>query len=174
MSSPSGALSNYQFSCNGLYDPNISGTGHQPLYFDQMTALYNHYTVIGSKINIRVVPTAASEDLFYAGAYINDDATAIYSDHSAITENSLGVGKVVPASSQDVTSFSRKWSAKKMFGGSVLNNTLMKGTSVANPTEQSYYNLVVQAIGTASVTATVFVDITYIAVWTELKEVAQS
>ena len=39
----------YQFSCNGLYDPNITGTGHQPMYFDQVTPIYNQYRVIGAK-----------------------------------------------------------------------------------------------------------------------------
>ena len=39
---------------NSLFDPDQTGTGHQPYYFDQFAALYNRYTVLGSKANCRV------------------------------------------------------------------------------------------------------------------------
>ena len=35
---------------NSLFDPDQTGTGHQPYYFDQFAALYNRYTVLGSKL----------------------------------------------------------------------------------------------------------------------------
>ncbi|AUW34326.1 capsid protein [Circovirus sp.] len=39
-------------SLNSLYDPNMSGSGHQPYGYDQITALYRRYIVSGVKINI--------------------------------------------------------------------------------------------------------------------------
>lgn len=38
------------FMVNSLYDPDVSGTGHQPMGFDQLTPLYNRYIVTGAKI----------------------------------------------------------------------------------------------------------------------------
>ncbi len=35
----------FQFSMNSLFDPNVTGTGHQPKGFDQLAALYNKYRV---------------------------------------------------------------------------------------------------------------------------------
>ncbi len=42
----SGALSVYTFNSNGLYDPDQTGTGHQPLGFDQYATQYNRYRVL--------------------------------------------------------------------------------------------------------------------------------
>lgn len=50
----------YQFAGNSLYDPDISGTGHQPLGFDQWSAFYNKYCVTGSKIRAVYTLTTTS------------------------------------------------------------------------------------------------------------------
>jgi len=42
----------YVFSANGLYDPDITSTGHQPLGFDQLMTFYNYYVVLRSRIRI--------------------------------------------------------------------------------------------------------------------------
>lgn len=40
------------FSGNSAYDPDVTGVGHQPNGFDQFTALYDKYRVMGSSIKI--------------------------------------------------------------------------------------------------------------------------
>lgn len=39
---------------SSLYDPYAAAGGHQPLYFDQYTAMYNRYTVYGMAFDIEV------------------------------------------------------------------------------------------------------------------------
>lgn len=56
LTSTSGSLAKYIFSLNSCYDPDVSGTGHQPLMWDQLTALYNRYVVKGAKIKCQFSP----------------------------------------------------------------------------------------------------------------------
>ena len=52
MSSASGSVAKQVMVANGLFDPDLTGTGHQPMYFDEYKAIYNNYTVIGSKVTV--------------------------------------------------------------------------------------------------------------------------
>ncbi len=40
------------FRGNSLFDPDLTGIGHQPRYFDQYAAIYNKYKVYSSKIEL--------------------------------------------------------------------------------------------------------------------------
>jgi hypothetical protein len=53
----------YTVSCNNLYDPNVTGTGHQPMGFDQLMPLYDHYVGIATKLTV----TYTSIDATYIG-----------------------------------------------------------------------------------------------------------
>ncbi len=50
----SGAVQSYSFRANSLFDPDRTGTGHQPLGFDQLSALYNRYCAYGLSWEINV------------------------------------------------------------------------------------------------------------------------
>lgn len=51
-----GLIQSTSYSCNSLYDPDISATGHQPMGFDQWSKIYRRYTVLSSKITVRWNP----------------------------------------------------------------------------------------------------------------------
>lgn len=50
-----GGANVWVFSGNGCYDPDTTGTGHQPMYFDNLSAVYGRYVVSFSKINVTVI-----------------------------------------------------------------------------------------------------------------------
>ncbi len=52
-----GAMAAHIFSANGLFDPDITGVGHQPYSFDQWMAVYDHYHVVGAKISVTFLST---------------------------------------------------------------------------------------------------------------------
>lgn len=51
----------YQFRMNDLFDPDYTGTGHQPQWFDQLAAVYSNYKVLGSKITATFIPNNISD-----------------------------------------------------------------------------------------------------------------
>ena len=55
------AATAYVYSANGLYDPDITGAGHQPMSFDQLIGMYEHYTVQSGKITVNFVNENANE-----------------------------------------------------------------------------------------------------------------
>lgn len=67
-----GGLVQYNFRLNSLFDPNLTGGGHQPYGFDQLTDIYNRYRVY--KVS-------------YAISALNTDGTTNYSVVAALPSN---------------------------------------------------------------------------------------
>lgn len=175
MVSTTGSLASFIFSCNGLYDPNITGTGHQPHYFDQMTALYNHYTVIGSRIKAKFILPNSTAVPLSTTVYIGDDTTVPYNFVIQAAENSLAKHCVATSQQSKPLSCTKSWSAKKMFGGNPMSKAELSGTSSSNPAEQSYYIFLCQPTdGFSTQTVYLDVEIQYIVLWTELKDISGS
>jgi len=174
LTSTTGALATYRFNANGMYDPNTSGTGHQPLFFDQMTALYNHYTVIGSRITLTVMNQTSSGVAGTVGVIYNDDTATAYTDITGFGEQSAGRTRMIPGGANTTFVLGLKYSAKKTFGGSILSNTSLQGTASANPSEASYFDIGYQCTGTGTNALIVKVHVSYIAVWSEIKDIGSS
>lgn len=52
--SGSAAPSAVVFAVNSLFDPNFSGSGHQPSYYDALTAVYGRYLVTGVEATVSI------------------------------------------------------------------------------------------------------------------------
>jgi len=61
----------YQFRANSMYDPDYTGSGHQPMFRDEMAAQYNYYTVISSYI--KVTFPAEGYDKRTISMWVDDD-----------------------------------------------------------------------------------------------------
>lgn len=169
-----GLVKTYQFSCNGMYDPNIPGAGQQPMYFDQLSAIYNHYTVVSSKITVHFAPRDTNQCT--VGVYIEDDTTITPGSANTMCEQSSARYQIVLGSVADVPHTIRnKWNAVQAFGPGTLANDDLQGSSGANPVEQQYYTLFVQDLqSTATVSFAAHVTLEYEAVWDELKNIGSS
>lgn len=175
VTSTTGIKGVYNFSANGLFDPDITGTGHQPMFFDQMMAIYNHYAVIGAKIEIRGVPGSSNTSPMSVILNLNDDTTAATGDINAVQEQSLSSRlKICHVGETNPFRLVKKYSSKKVWGKGIMANGDLHGDATANPLEQTYFQIVVQTVGATTTSISFQVLITYIAVFFELKDVGQS
>lgn len=171
----SGGFVHYQFSCNGMYDPNTTGVGHQPMYYDQLAELYDHYTVIGSRVKWTIVPAGTSVQApFKITTWINDD-TLTTGAAASFSENKFAQTRICQGGvNPEKIVLYQNWSAKKFFGNVLANDELKGGTS-ANPIEQSHYQISFRTLdGVSSVAIHAIAEVTYIAIWRELKELGSS
>lgn len=175
ITSTTGIMQKQLYSCNSLYDPNVTGAGHQPLYFDQMTALYNHWTVVGSKITCRISPLSSTSPTVSVVMLINDDTTTVPASIEKVREhNQTSRIKVLTQGGSNSCNLFSKWSAKKTFGGSIVSNPNFYGTVSVGPSEQSYYTICVEGANSETSAVLVHTTIEYITVWTELKDISNS
>lgn len=171
LSSAAGNPVTYNFRCNGMYDPDFTGTGHQPLYFDQLGALYDHFTILRSKIKLTFA--ASSSDPQMVNVFQNDDTTT--TPTLLVTRDEQSLSKTAVLASGQTKEIVLYFSAQRTFGGSILANDNLQGTPSADPTEQSIWTVSCQAIDSSKANAcNLLVEIEYEAVWDELKDIATS
>lgn len=176
LSSTSGVLATHYFRANSLYDPDYTSAGHQPMGFDTMATMYNHYTVLGSKITVRVrnpASSSASQVPYYIGCYLTDDLSTGYTTASEFIESKRGTSRI----GQWIypLSLSNKYSAKRFFNlTDVKDNSQLKSAVTTNPTEAAYYALWLEGVGPDTLSVSLDVTMEFIVSWSEPKELAQS
>lgn len=173
--STTGTIDDYVFSLNGLYDTDITGGGHQPMYFDQFMAIYNHYTVIGSKIKLTAAALQSNTVPAVCCLWPNDDSTITPGGVNARVEQSGNKHILVGSTGDSVREMTLGFSAKKVFGGDPLAQEKLQGDASNNPSD-GYFAVVstVAADGVSTVSVTYQVDLEYIVVFDELKDIGTS
>jgi len=69
----SGALDTHYFRANSVYDPDVTGTGHQPVGFDQAMLLFEQFVVFKATITVTFKSNAAGTGV-RCGVFLNPDA----------------------------------------------------------------------------------------------------
>lgn len=170
-----GAVGKFSMRANGMFDPDVTNAGHQPMFFDQFAALYDHYVVIGAKYTVKLLPGSVTQPTFVAALYLNDDASSPTGNISAIAEQTRARTVTVPIGGSVTKTLSMKWSAKKTFGSGVMANNKLQGTGTSDPPELQFFDLYYQSANMlADVSFIADVSVEYIAIWSELKDVEQS
>ena len=149
-----GGLASHVFCANGMYDPNITGTGHQPLYFDQYMVAYDHYTVLSSKIKVTPVnPTTASIIPGAYGVVLDDNNVISYTTADQIIESNQGRSfKLFGPNNVPQTSYSKsitkKFSARKFFHKkAIVGSSDYKGSVSSNPADKANFIVWTGSIG---------------------------
>ncbi len=136
-----GLLADFIFSANGLFDPSVTGVGHQPLGYDQIKNMYDHWVVIASTISCTFINTSA--ETMVCGISLKDNAVVLTDDRQTIENGSGKYAVLGPiGSSSDSKTIRLQVNPNKFLGRShPLSDPQVKGDADANPTEQAYFHV---------------------------------
>ena len=95
MSSLVGVRSIHVFAANGIFDPDITATGHQPMYRDAWAAIYDQYVVIGAKITVHW--STGTTGMPALCGIVGDDDSVISTDTRVLREQNNSVYGVCSA-----------------------------------------------------------------------------
>jgi len=180
LTSTAASVAYYRYAVNGLYDPDVTSAGHQPLGFDTMMTYYEQYTVIASKITVTFVNSTAGVGMRVAVSL--NPSNANYTNTSDIVENGLLATRMICGSTgggmHQLATLNMGCDIPKYFGRNpgkgILDDVNLFGTNAGNPTELGYF-VVTCWDATNTTTCTVGFDaiIEYDAYFWEPKKVVQ-
>lgn len=137
--SRSGTISdNYLFALNGLFDPNITGAGAQPLGYDQWSSFYTHYQVMGSSINITFINNSLNNTGF---AVFPSNDPGIIALKTAITQPYSRYKFVANINSQPKTRIKNYMSVKRLEARST-DSVNFAAPITSNPSILKYWHIV--------------------------------
>jgi len=160
LSTSLGSVGSYVFRTNDLFDPNYTGTGHQPYFRDQMFTLYSFARVLSMKITFTLI-TGNSIDPLYVVVGPNQSGTA---DSSMQTASERKGSKECYMNGQAVKKLFCSSSCDYYFGA-VKGTTLLSAaylqasTASLNNGSVMWYQILFTALNASSVTLNFKVDI---------------
>lgn len=138
----------YQFRLNSLFDPNLTGTGHQPKGFDQLAAFYSRYRVYHCRYRLTFAQTSNAIPIYCGVAPTNtltgftditDHAETPFSQYIvAVNSNPLPTG-----------SFRGKVDLAKLNGKTRVAyeaDDTTQALTTANPSEQLNLHVMAQTL----------------------------
>lgn len=166
----------YLFSANGLYDPNITGTGAQPGGFDQMMLFFEHYTVFRTEVvcvyrnQSTTLPVTVVLALRASNSATSDIATVMESGNCISTKLQIAPNEGSIKELRMSVDIARHTGVPDL-----LEDPEVRGDLAANPIEQQYIH--VQAFNTetaGSVNVWFEIRINYYAIFTETRIITPS
>ena len=136
------ATGNYCFACNSIYDPDLSGTGHQPYAHDTYSTIYNQYTVLKSLI--KVTPVGQANDSLTYGLGIEDGVVTNMAFDTWGERPTYKIKSTLKTGQQYGQPMILSWDRAKRFPKSDTYRDLSAPFG-ANPAEIEVFNLVAQA-----------------------------
>lgn len=175
----------YVFCVNGLYDPDVTGTGHQPYGFDTLCGpdgLFDHFTVIGCKVKVQFTSNSPTSGTPAWGGIVLSDDGSFLSTASSIDHilESYGVGSVktigFTPEGGHMPTLTKYFSARKFFGKQfIVGGADYRGSNSSNPLEKAYVEIFAGSVyGNDPGSQTALVTLEFVAVFTEPRQLEQS
>jgi len=163
---------NYAWNLNSIFDPNRTGTGHQPYGHDQFLGLYNRYRVIGCSYTIQAFN--ANNTIVVTANPANELVTFATTDEAMenprtkwISQSAGGTMKVLRGNVYIPSLVGR---TKQQY----LADDRYQAQMGASPNELAVLNISGQVINGADVSIDAVVTLNYIVEFFDIKHLAQS
>lgn len=176
-----GVSKSLPFVANGCFDPYYPLGGHQPKGFDQWMAVYSHYNVVGSKINVKCVSSGYTH---FAWGVCRTPASTEMNGKTLeyILENRYqkNAKYISGNNNQNVNANNdsrvAKYSQKKQYGKNSTSMAELIGDNSKNPDEKTFFEVWACPIGADAQSKILdfVVVIDYIVLFTEPKVLTQS
>lgn len=123
-----------KFRLNSIYDPDYSGSGHQPMGYDQWTAIYERYTVIGAKVELQLYSTGSEivDFVCFPSSFVTDPAS-IYA-----AKEVKRAWKTIVTPGEKPVKKSFYFDMKKILGQKDLSDDQFKTAIGTNPSDDAY------------------------------------
>lgn len=161
-----GALSSWIFAANGLYDPDTSIGGHQPMGYDQLMVFYNRYTVLSARITVDFI--AVSVPIF-AGICASSVGSAAYSSYNSYIESGFTSFRILEDPTPGRNRISLTLDIAKFLGAvDLLDGVEHSGGASTNPTQLAYFHVLAQDVNktsTANAEVNVTIDFDVVFTW---------
>lgn len=168
------------FRANSIFDPDFLVGGHQPLGYDQWSVFYDHYVVIGSKINVKFISASTSGTLGSAmcGILLKDNSAQLVEPQNIMEQSNSNYRLMTNQNAGGAVSVSATYSPKKFFGiKDISDNRSLLGSSInSNPSEEAYYHVYAAplAAGIDAAPLSAIVTIQYTVMYSERKSLSTS
>jgi len=163
----------YQYKINSMYDCDQTGTGHQPLYRDQLYAIYKYAVVLGCRYTIEMSTTSITGIIcnVQTTTYVatdSDTSTAIERGQTARAWFQLGAPRTIRGYVR----------TRALFGlpndDAVLTDDLFRHDTNADPSQLGYLSIYTQDTEQQQSRVSMNVTMDFDVVWKEVVKISNS
>lgn len=173
LTSTVGSIGKNAFRWNSTFDPDATGTGHQPLYRDTFSSVYDQYAVISATARVKFINPGTNP--MRVGVLTDDDFTSS-TTVDTLCEQNHGQHVLLPPMLGSLSShtFTISWDCKQILGIDPFSSETYKTAVGSNPSEESYLHVWASDPLAGTTSVYVEVELVQIVLWTELGTPVQS
>lgn len=156
---PAAIFDEYVFTGNGPFDPNSTGTGGQPVAYDQWSSQYSRQRTISSVIKVEFTSESTSVGGVYFSIFPSTTSGGATSLQDAVCQKYSVYKNCGNDGSHNIVTLRNKMTTTKMWGQPIMQDDLFGSTVSALPNNLWYW--IINAYSTNNVVYSMLVTITY-------------